>query len=201
MPDLNKSKVIPSKTERMFPGKKTKMGVSPAIILDNPKYPHNVGAVLRACSCFGIGQLWYSGNRIRLDGAERLPREERMRGYHDVEWRQYDYPFDQFTDAVPVAIELVPGSQNLVEFEHPENAVYVFGPEDGSLSRQFRGFCHHFIQIPSYHCTNLSSAVYITLYDRMAKRAQAGLEPMPDCAGHEQRGWWSWDEENIDINK
>jgi tRNA(Leu) C34 or U34 (ribose-2'-O)-methylase TrmL len=199
MPNFRKLPVLPGRAESMFPGKKTKLGIPPAIILDNPKYPHNVGAILRACSCYGIKQLWYSGNRIKLDGAERLPREERMRGYQEVEWRQYDYPFDQFESCTPVAIELVPGAESLVEFEHPDDAVYVFGPEDGSLGHVARKHCHRFVQIPSRHCTNLSAAVYITLYDRMMKRVLAGKEEAPNTAGHEQRGWWSFDDEQLTL--
>ena len=37
-------------------------------------------------------QVWFSGDRVRLDGAKRhrLPPEERMRGYKEVEIRQPD---------------------------------------------------------------------------------------------------------------
>ena len=36
-------------------GKKSqKEGQAPAIALINPKFPHNVGATVRAASCFGI---------------------------------------------------------------------------------------------------------------------------------------------------
>jgi tRNA(Leu) C34 or U34 (ribose-2'-O)-methylase TrmL len=69
-------------------------------------------------------------------------------------------------DVVPVAIELVPGSENLIEFEHPEKAVYVFGPEDGSVSQVVRRYCHRFIKIPARHCTNLS-AVILTLIKQL----------------------------------
>jgi tRNA G18 (ribose-2'-O)-methylase SpoU len=56
----------------------------PAIILCNPKYPRNLGAVIRSASAFGIKHVLYTGDRIELDEKERLPREERMRGYRDV---------------------------------------------------------------------------------------------------------------------
>src|SRR5687768_7982005 len=86
-----------------------KIGVAPAIALDNPKFSHNVGAAMRSASCYGIKQLWYSGDRVSLDGGSkgnRLPREERMKGYQDVDLRQYDYFFDMFeSDVVPVAVE------------------------------------------------------------------------------------------------
>lgn len=99
---------------------------------------------------------------------ERLPREERMKGYKDVEMIQFDRPFDHFKDATPVAIELLENTECIFDFEHPENAVYVFGPEDGNIGLS-RRHCHRFVSIPTKYCTNLAAAVYIVLYDRMMK--------------------------------
>lgn len=177
------------------PGSK-RFGVPPAVTLINPKHARNVGAALRACSCFGIHQLWYTGNRISLSNKHRLPREERMKGYADVELRQYDYPFDQFSsDVVPVAIELVPNSESLADFEHPKNALYVFGPEDGSLQGVTLRHCHRFVKIPMRHCANLAAAVYLVLYDRALKRYQSGQENMPELS--EFRGIEQFSDEEI----
>ena len=154
-------------------------GVPPAIALVDPKFPHNVGAAVRAASCYGIGQVWFSGDRVQLRGARghRLPREERMRGYQEVQLRQSDVFFDAFDPAtVPVAVEVRPGSESLIDFEHPDHALYVFGAEDGSLGRGVLRHCHRFVIIPTRHCTNLSAAVYTVLYDRHSKRVRAGLE-------------------------
>ena len=155
-------------------------GVAPAIGLVDPKYPHNVGATVRAASCFGVRQVWFSGDRVSLAGARksrRLPREERMRGYQEVELRHADHFFDAFgRDVEPVAVELRPAAESLIHFEHPERALYVFGPEDGSLDRAVLARCHRFVVIPTRHCANLAAAVYTVLYDRHAKRVRAGLE-------------------------
>jgi tRNA(Leu) C34 or U34 (ribose-2'-O)-methylase TrmL len=127
---------------------KKKGGVTPAIILVNPKFPHNVGAAVRAASCFGVRQVWYTGDRVamELEKTRRLPREERMKGYKDVELRQFEYPFEQFEDVVPVAVELRQNSELLPQFEHPENAVYVFWsrgrrtyPSSSEIVSQIRG--------------------------------------------------------------
>lgn len=159
-------------------GKNAKpVGETPSILLVNPKYPHNVGAALRACSCFGVKQLWFTGDRVSLDPKRgyRLPREERMKGYKDVELIQFDYPFDQFGRGVtPVALEVRQNSEMLPEFEHPKNPLYVFGPEDGSLPKAVVRHCHRFVIIPIRHCANLAAAVYMTLYDRMLKEVWAG---------------------------
>jgi tRNA(Leu) C34 or U34 (ribose-2'-O)-methylase TrmL len=155
-------------------------GRSPAVALVNPKFPHNVGAAVRAASCYGVPQVWFTGDRVQLAGERRmrLPREERMRGYQEVELRHCDNLFDAYDSSVtPVAVELRRNTESLIEFEHPERALYVFGPEDGSLDRAVLGLCHRFVVIPTRHCTNLSAAVYTILYDRHAKRVRAGLEP------------------------
>lgn len=154
-------------------GKNTKPhGVCPAIALVNPKHARNVGMVVRLASCYGLRQVWYTGNRIDKDVEERgrLPREERMKGYKDVDIIQYDYFFDQFADVTPVAVEVRENSEPLHSFEHPENALYVFGPEDGSVPKVLLGHCHRFIVIPTRHCLNLATAVSTVLYDRQFKQ-------------------------------
>lgn len=151
---------------------------APAIVLHYPKYPHNVGQIVRLASCFGISQVWYSGNRVQLEGQERLPREERMRGYQDVTLINHPDPLGRLLEtnpgAVPVAIEVRPNSELLPDFEHPtgvhfKHPIYVFGPEDGSLPGPILKRCHRFVFIPAYQCFNLSTAVGMVLYDRMSK--------------------------------
>ncbi len=147
---------------------------TPAIIMFNPKYPHNVGAAVRACSCFHSNTIIFTGNRVSLEPegkkGYRLPREERMKGYKHVQLVNDDYPFNRFTkDVIPVAVELRPNAEELPQFVHPENAVYVFGPEDGSLPQIFLKHCQRFVVIPSPFCLNLAASIYVVLYDRMSK--------------------------------
>ena len=61
-------------------------GRSPAVVLIDPKYAHNVGMVVRLASCYGFRQVWFTGERVSLDISfrKRLPREERMKGYADA---------------------------------------------------------------------------------------------------------------------
>lgn len=166
------------------------------ILLISPKFPHNIGGAVRALSCFGGGEVAFSGNRVDL--GDRLPREERMKAYGDTPWRQIpdeetyrpvSSMLARMPNLTPVAVELLPGTEMLHTFEHPEDALYIFGPEDGSLPNGVRRACHRFVAIPSLHCLNLAAAVYIVLYDRAVKRWQAGLEEMPSIDG-EGRGWW-----------
>jgi tRNA(Leu) C34 or U34 (ribose-2'-O)-methylase TrmL len=157
--------------------------VSAAVLLVDPKYDHNVGGAVRACAVFGAAACAWTGSRVLGGGAEglptryRLPREERLREYASVEkmW------LAEAPDAVdrmerlrltPVAVERRENAEPLDGFDHPADALYVFGPEDGSLGRGWLEFCHRFVVIPSAVRTplNLAAAVNVVLYDRFAKR-------------------------------
>lgn len=148
---------------------------APAVILINPKYSHNVGAAIRACSCFDVSTLIWTGSRVNPKEYTRLPREERMKGYRDVGWNNIANPFDLAwpCESVPICVEIQPGSMPLPLLEHPRLALYVFGPEDGGVSQTIRRFCHYFVHIPSRHCLNLSAAVNVVLYDRAIKLGSA----------------------------
>ena len=102
-----------------------------------------------------------------------------MKGYRDVSVVQCDMFFDAFPKWVtPVAVEFRGEAEMLPTFEHPEHALYVFGPEDGGLMPVQLRLCHRFVMIPSTHCLNLSAAVNLVLYDRMVKRMAQGLVPL-----------------------
>jgi tRNA(Leu) C34 or U34 (ribose-2'-O)-methylase TrmL len=156
---------------KIVDGSEAPAGRSPAVVLIDPKYAHNVGMVVRLASCYGFRQVWFTGERVSLDISfrKRLPREERMKGYADVEIINCDYPFEQFKDVVPVAVEVRKGSEPLHAFDHPQDAVYVFGPEDGSVSKPHISHCHRFVVIPTRHALNLATAVATVLWDRQYK--------------------------------
>lgn len=170
------------------------MGVAPAVVLVNPKFGHNASGALRACGAWGAEQLWITGQRIfdEWEGRGRLPREERMKDYGEVTVFRSDYPLDAFPSSVtPIGVEVLENAEPLAYFQHPENAIYVFGPEDGSLPKGIRTRCHRFVILPTRHCINLACAVNVVLAHRRFQRQLAGAEPvLPSYATlGEQRGW------------
>lgn len=144
---------------------------TPAIVLLDPKFPHNVGQAVRMAAAFGALQVIYTGERMEnlLEEMGRLPREERLRAYRNVGLERDQAPLDRFIECTPVCVEVSPQSESLPDFIHPPDAVYVFGPEDGHVPQSIRALCHRFVRIPSVHCLNLASAVGVVLYDRIAK--------------------------------
>jgi tRNA(Leu) C34 or U34 (ribose-2'-O)-methylase TrmL len=174
------------------------LGAAPAIVGVNTKYGHNAASMLRLCSAYEIGQLWLTGDRWADGWDKRMPREERMKAYGDVSVFRTEEPLRAFgPDVTPVAVEVVRSAIPLPLFEHPDNPVYVFGPEDGSLPDWARRNCHLHVIIPTDHCLNLATAVATVLYDRRAKRQLAGLEAIrPSYATlREHRGFADSDEE------
>ena len=71
--------------------------------------------------------------------------------------------------AKTVVIELVEGATPLPDFVHPDNAFYVFGPEDGSVPASVLAWADEVVYIPTKGCMNLAATVNVVLYDRMAK--------------------------------
>jgi tRNA(Leu) C34 or U34 (ribose-2'-O)-methylase TrmL len=178
MADQGEDEVYHFRRAQEFAGHAPLRPACPAVVLIQPKYSHNVGQAVRIASCYGISQIWYSGTRVKLVSAgERLPREERMKGYADVTLVNDPDPLEALLraspDATPVAIELRPGAEPLPTFEHPERAIYVFGPEDGSLRGPVLKRCHRFVVIPTAHCLNLATSIGTVLYDRAAKAGAA----------------------------
>jgi tRNA(Leu) C34 or U34 (ribose-2'-O)-methylase TrmL len=160
----------------------------PRILLIDPKSPFNVGGVQRACHIFGASTLAWTGHRV-LHASEvpkkyRLPREERMKEYRDVSLLRLRQSRKELArllrrqfeteGTVPVCVEVLPQAEPLPQFVHPQEATYLFGPEDGAVPAPLRAQCHRFLRIPSPTRTplNLAVAVNLVLYDRCVKEME-----------------------------
>lgn len=151
--------------------------------LVNPKSPTNVGMVMRAAGCYQASGIFYSGTRF-----------DRAQKFHtDTKNVQSHIPLlgvENLLDAVPagttlVAIELIEGAIPLMDFVHPENAFYLFGPEDGSIKKEVLQQCAHVVYIPTIGCMNLAATVNVVLYDRMTKSGRAVIDERPISANRD----------------
>jgi len=135
--------------------------------LINPKSPTNVGGVLRAAGCYGADEVYFTGTRYlnakkfhtdTKNALERIP----LTGTESLDLVKSD-------GAKAVVIELIEGATPLPEFKHPENAFYIFGPEDGSVGKDVLKWCDEVVYIPTIGCMNLAATCNVVLYDRLAK--------------------------------
>jgi tRNA(Leu) C34 or U34 (ribose-2'-O)-methylase TrmL len=135
--------------------------------LTNPKSPTNVGAVMRASGCYQVSGVFYTG--------ERYSRAAKFNT--DTKSVTNKIPLvgvDNFLDNIPtdakiVCVELVEGAIPLPEYQHPEKAFYIFGPEDGTISQDVVERADAVVYIPTIGCMNLAATVNVLLYDRLAK--------------------------------
>ncbi|MEF1258448.1 RNA methyltransferase [Vibrio harveyi] len=135
--------------------------------LYNPKSPTNVGAVLRAAGCYDAAQVRYNGTRYSRAVKFQTDTQNSQERIQLVEME--DLTANVADDVEIVCVELVVGATALPHFTHPENAIYVFGPEDGSLPQEMVEKAHHVVYVPTHGCMNLAATVNVVLYDRMAK--------------------------------
>jgi len=75
-----------------------------------------------------------------------------------------------------VCVEFAENAIALPSYQHPENACYIFGPEDGSLSQSIIDKADDVVYIPTHGCMNLAATVNVLLYDRMLKSSQIILD-------------------------
>lgn len=138
-----------------------------SIGLINPKSPTNVGAVMRAAGCYSVDSVIYTGQRYARAAkfqtdtksvTQKIPLEST----------------DSFANFNPegmkkICVELVEGATPLPTFQHPERALYIFGPEDGTIDQAIIDTADAVVYVPTVGCMNLAASVNVLLYDRLAK--------------------------------
>lgn len=138
-----------------------------AIGLIRPGIPENVGGVMRAAFCYSAAMIAIQGARYRRPApATDTPQAWKKIPLLEVEDLFAVLPFG----CVAVAVDLLPGATALPVYHHPERAMYIFGPENGTLGSDVTERCHSKIAVPTQGCMNLAASVNVVLYDRAAKR-------------------------------
>lgn len=128
-----------------------------------PKHAHNIGGVLRAAYCYDARLIVIQGNKFKKSATDT------DKAYKNIPVLRGELKKMMPYDCVPVAVEMVKGAQNLLEYKHPERAFYIFGPEDGSLPDEVINYCKDVVYIPTQVCMNLAATANVVLYDRLLK--------------------------------
>jgi tRNA(Leu) C34 or U34 (ribose-2'-O)-methylase TrmL len=160
-----------------------------AIALTNPKSPTNVGAVMRAAGCYQVDQVFYTGRRY-----EQAAKYNKDTLKTDTKNAQGKIPLIAVTDfknteglleSIPadtkiICVDLVEGATPLPHFIHPEKAVYIFGPEDGTIKQEVIDKADDVVFVPTIGCMNLAASVNVLLYDRLSKALQQHTNILSD---------------------
>ena len=145
-----------------------------AIGLVNPKTPVNVGGIMRASGCYGVNQVFYTGRRydlaVKADTQYEVDKKQAARTIplQGVESLLEQVPLNSKI----ICVDLVVGAIPLPQFTHPDNAFYIFGPEDGSIPQQIIDAADDVVYVPTKGCMNLAASVNVLLYDRLAKSTE-----------------------------
>jgi tRNA(Leu) C34 or U34 (ribose-2'-O)-methylase TrmL len=135
--------------------------------LIDPKSPSNVGAVMRAAGCYNADAVVYTGERY--DRAARFHTDTKN-AVNNIPLQQVDdLALLKIVGRKLICVDLVEGAIALPKFTHPENAVYVFGSEDSSVSQALVDVADAVVYVPTVGCMNLAASVNVLLYDRLAK--------------------------------
>ena len=145
-----------------------------SIGLIKPKSPENVGSVMRAAGNFRVDSVFYTG--------KRYPRAVKSNpGSADMSRKVSQHiPLSEVTDLIDetpenlkiVCVEFAENAIPLPDYQHPHDAFYIFGPEDGSISQDVIDRADAVVYIPTVGCMNLAAAVNVVLYDRLTKSSQ-----------------------------
>lgn len=134
----------------------------------HPKVGINIGTLWRSAAILDAAFLCTIGKRYPPQASDTIKAPR-----HTPLWH-FTTP-DDFWEHIPpdcrsIAVEIHKRAKSLPTFVHPERAVYILGPEDGSLPESLVDRAYAVIQIPGAYCFNLAVAGSIVLYDRIAKR-------------------------------
>ncbi|MES9902585.1 MAG: TrmH family RNA methyltransferase [Sedimenticola sp.] len=146
-----------------------------SIGLCNPKSPENVGSVMRAAGNYCVDSVFYTGRRYprAVELNPDIPRMSRSVS-KDIPLTGVNCLLDEVADDMQiVCVEFAMNATPLPEYRHPDNAFYIFGPEDGTLSQEVIDSADAVVYVPTEGCMNLSAAVNVLLYDRMIKSYQS----------------------------
>lgn len=137
--------------------------------LINPKSPVNVGAVMRAAGCYRADSVRYTGERF---GRAARYQTDTKNITTKIPLQHVDCLLQDLPPEVKVVcVEFAEGAQPLPGFIHPARALYIFGPEDGSISQDIINRADDVVYVPTVGCMNLAASVNVLLYDRLSKAA------------------------------
>lgn len=151
--------------------------------LTNPKTPSNVGGIMRAAGCYSVDQVIYTGHRYthaaKFIGSKNNTDTQKssdqipliaIEDFLHLKQQSIEQQLAKLPESTKIiCVDLVEGAIPLPHFQHPEQALYIFGPEDGTISQAVIDKADDVVYVPTVGCMNLAASVNVLLYDRLAK--------------------------------
>lgn len=180
---MNDRKLLNTELDRLTPEEYTATRTGAAVVLDNVRSAHNVGAVFRTADCFKADAVWLCG--ITPVPPSPLIRKTAL-GAEEV------VPFFREADTLCalrrlkeegftlVAVEQTVFSVSLERFtpEPGRRYAYVFGNEVDGVRQDVVDACDFSLEIPQFgtkHSLNVSVAAGVVLWHCLGSRC-GGVE-------------------------
>ncbi len=138
--------------------------------VENFSKPHNAGSLYRTAHAFHADFVFAIAATPEVRKIGKIDTSQTQRHvpfYFCQTIQELPVPFD----CELVGVELLDDADLLPDFHHPERAIYILGPEKGSLNPETVEKCQHLIKIPTKFCVNVGIAGALILYDRYIKQA------------------------------
>lgn len=137
--------------------------------IERGKTVENLGTLFRSAVCLGADFVFTIGGRYHPQASDTV------RSWTHLPYVAYP-TLEAFTETRPfdtplIGVELTDDARPLERFVHPRRALYLLGPEDGSLSNAALALCQDVIAFQSRYCLNVAAAGTVLLYDRQTKFA------------------------------
>ncbi len=140
-----------------------------SIGVQNISKPMNLGNLIRSAHAFGANSVFTVNPHQRVkENITKLNKSDTSKsGLHlpYFEWQKIEDVM------IPrgcklVGVEITDDAHDLPNFVHPIQAMYILGPEKGSLSPETQQKCDFIIKIPTKFSLNVAIAGAIVMYDR-----------------------------------
>ena len=140
--------------------------------LHHPRKKVNVGHCLRFAHAYGAAFVAVAKHPDEVLDCTKIATDTPRAWRHKPVFRVAN-----LLDIVPIGtaiigVEITDDAEPIETFTHPERAVYLFGPESGSLPRNVLDACDHVIVLPTRGSLNLAMALGTVLFHRALTRSQ-----------------------------
>ena len=132
--------------------------------IERSKTEANVGTLWRSAFALGAAFVFTIGKRYPRQASDTTEswRHIPLLEFATVEDFRAHIPYD----CQVIGVEITPEAELLRDFQHPQRAIYLLGPEDGSLSNAAQAICQHIVKFDSRYCLNVAAAGTVVMYDR-----------------------------------
>ena len=141
-----------------------------SIGVENISKPMNLGNLIRSAHAFGANSVFtISPHKRVIENKDKINKSDTSKSVNHLPYYEWEKIEDM---SIPrsckiIGVEITEEAEDLQNFVHPLQAIYILGPEKGSLSKETLTRTDHVVRIPTRFSLNVAIAGAIVMYDRI----------------------------------